>query len=64
MKYGDILILGIIAAPIYIMLIGWFVGGSRQLRLPLIGVGYLVGVTVAMWGGLALFAVALEVAFF
>ncbi len=64
MKYGDILILGIIFAPVYLMLIGWFLGRPRSLRLPLIGVSYLVVFTVAMWGGLALFAAALDVAFF
>jgi hypothetical protein len=64
MKYGEILILGIVFAPVYIMLMGWFLGGPRELRLPLLGVGYLVGTTVAMWAGLALFAAALDVAFF
>ena len=64
MQYGEILILGIVFAPVYIMLLGWFLGGPRQIRLPLLGVGYLVGTTVAMWGGLALFALVLEVAFF
>lgn len=64
MKYGDILILGIVFAPVYVMLIGWFLGRPRSLRLPLIGVGYLLTITAGMWGGLALFAAALDVAFF
>lgn len=64
MKYGEIVILGIVFAPVYLMLLGWFLGRPRELRLPLIGVGYLVGTTVAMWVGLALFAAALEVVFF
>ncbi len=64
MKYGDILILGIVFAPVYVMLIGWFLGRPRSLRLPLLGVGYLAAITVAMWGGLALFAAALDIAFF
>ncbi len=64
MKYGEIVILGIVFAPVYIMLLGWFLGGPRELRLPLLGVGYLVGTTVAMWAGLALFAAALDIAFF
>ncbi len=64
MKYGEIVILGIVFAPVYLMLLGWFLGRPRGLRLPLIGVGYLVGTTVAMWVGLALFAAALEVVFF
>jgi len=64
MKYGEILILGIVFAPVYIMLLGWFLGGPRSIRVPLLGVGYLVGSTAAIWGGLALFALLLQVAFF
>ncbi len=64
MKYGDILILGIVFSPVYVMLIGWFLGRPRSLRLPLLGVGYLAVITVGMWGGLALFAMVLEFAFF
>ena len=64
MKYGEILILGIVFAPIYLMLLGWFLGRPRDLRLALVGVGYLTGITVAMWGGLALFAAVLNVVFF
>ncbi len=64
MKYGEIVILGVVFAPVYLMLLGWFLGRPRELRLPLIGVGYLVGTTVAMWVGMALFAAALEVVFF
>lgn len=64
MKYGEIVILGVVFAPVYLMLLGWFLGRPRELRLPLIGVGYLVGITVAMWVGMALFAAALEVVFF
>jgi hypothetical protein len=64
MRYGELLILGVVFAPVYIMLIGWFLGRPRELRLPLLGVGYLVGTTVAMWGGLALFAAALDLVFF
>lgn len=64
MKYGDVLILGIIAAPVYLMLAGWFFGRPRNIRPVLVGVGYLTGVTVMMWGGLWLFTVLLSVVFF
>ncbi len=64
MRYGEILILGIVFAPIYLMLVGWFLGRPRDLRLALIGVGYMTTITVGMWGGLALFAAALKVVFF
>ncbi len=64
MKYGEIVILGIVFAPVYIMLFGWFLGRPRSLRLPLMGVGYLVSITVGMWAGMALFAAALGVVFY
>ncbi len=64
MKYGEIVILGIVFAPVYLMLLGWFLGHPRELRLPLIGVGYLVTITVGMWVGLALFAAALGAVFY
>jgi hypothetical protein len=58
------LILGIVFAPFYLMLAGWFLGRPRELRLPLIGVGYLIGLTALAWGGLALFAFLLDVVFY
>lgn len=61
---GYILIFGVVLAPVYLMLIGWFVGRPRELHLPLLGVGLLVGVTVGLWGGLALFAALLGLLFF
>ncbi len=64
MKYGEIVILGIVFAPVYLMLFGWFLGRPRELRLPLMGVAYLVSITVAMWVGLALFAAVLGVVFY
>ena len=64
MTYGEILIPGIVFAPVYLMLVGWFLGGPREVRLPLLGVGYLVGATAMLWAGLAIFALLLDVVFF
>lgn len=61
---GPVLIFGIILAPVYLMLAGWLFGRPRELRLPLIGIGFLAGFTVLAWGGMALFALLLELAFF
>lgn len=60
---GGPLILGVVLAPVYLMLAGWFLGRPRQLRLPLVGVGLLIGFTVLAWGGMALLALLLDVAF-
>jgi hypothetical protein len=62
--FGLWLLLGIVFAPLYLMLAGWFFGRPRGLRLPLIGVGFLIGLTVLAWGGLAMFAFLLDVVFF
>jgi hypothetical protein len=61
---GRGLLLGVVLSPVYLMLIGWFVGRPRQLRLPLIGVGLLAGFTVLAWGGMAVFAWAVGATFF
>lgn len=63
-SYGLWLLLGIVFAPLYLMLAGWFFGRPRQVRLPLVGVGFLVGLTVFAWGGMALFALLLDVVFY
>lgn len=62
--YGLWLLLGIVLAPVYLMLAGWFLGQPRELRLPLIGVGFLLGLTALAWGGMALFALLLRVVFY
>lgn len=62
--YGLWLLLGIVLAPVYLALAGWFLGTPHDRRLPLIGVGFLVGLTGVAWGGMALFALMLEATFF
>lgn len=61
--YGLWLLLGIVFSPLYLMLAGWAFGRPREWRLPVIGLGFLVGLTVVAWGGMAIFAVLLDVAF-
>lgn len=62
--YGLWLLFGIVLAPVYLMLAGWVFGRPRGVRLPLIGAGFLVGLTVLAWGGMALFALVLNITFF
>jgi hypothetical protein len=61
---GYVLIFGIVLAPVYLMLIGWFVGRPRELRLPLLGVGILMSVTVGLWVGLAAMGALIGLLFF
>lgn len=61
--YGLWLLLGIVFAPFYLMLAGWVFGRPREWRLPLIGIGFLVGLTVVAWGGMAVVAILFDAAF-
>ncbi|MBI4298108.1 MAG: hypothetical protein HY676_06225 [Chloroflexi bacterium] len=61
---GAWLIFGIVLLPVYAMLLGWFVGKPRNLRLALMGVGYLIAIPTLLWGGLALFVALLGRLFF
>jgi hypothetical protein len=61
---GVILMFGVVLAPLYIMLLGWFLDRPREVRPALIGVGFLIFFTVAAWAGAALFSLILRVAFF
>ncbi|MFP4590157.1 MAG: hypothetical protein ACLFMX_08305 [Halobacteriales archaeon] len=60
---GTVVIFAIVLAPIYIMLAAWFVGSPRDLRTALLGVGYLAGITVALWGGLFVATMVLKFLF-
>lgn len=60
---GPTLIFGIVFAPVYLMLAGWVFGRPRELRLPLIGIGFLAGFTMLAWGGMALFGLLVDLVF-
>ena len=61
---GTWLIFGIILLPVYGMLFGWFLGEPRDVRTGLLGVGYLVGFTAALWGALSVMTLLIGVIFF
>ncbi len=61
---GPLLIFGVVLSPVYLMLIGWAFGRPRELRLPLIGVGLLVGFSALAWGGMAAFAWTIGLLYF
>lgn len=51
---GTWLIFGIVLLPIYMVMLAWFLGKPRKLRLSLLGVGYVVGLITLLWSGLAI----------
>lgn len=64
MEPGTILIFGIVLAPLYAVIVGWFRGRPSDNELSVMGLLYLAGITVALWGGLLLFSLLLGVVFF
>lgn len=60
--YGLWLLFGIVLAPLYLMLAGWVFGRPREVRLPLVGMFFMVGLTALAWGGMAIFALVLGAA--
>lgn len=63
MEPGTVLIFGIVLGPLYAVLIGWFRGKPNDNELSLLGVLYLVGLTVGLWGGLLVFSLILGAVF-
>jgi hypothetical protein len=61
---GTYLIFGIVLAPVYLMILAWFVGDPRDLSKAWLGVGYLVGLTTILWGGLFVATMVIDVLYF
>ncbi len=61
---GRWLVFGIILAPIYCMLLGWFLGKPRNFPVAFRGLAYLLGLIVMLWGGLFLISVVIKFIFF
>jgi len=61
---GPVLMFAIVLSPVYLMLAGWIFGRPRELRLPLIGLGFLAGFTVLAWGGMAVFGLFVDLVYF
>lgn len=64
MEPGTVLIFGIVLAPLYAVIIGWFRGKPSDTGLSLMGVLYLLAITTALWGGLFVFSLIVGWIFF
>ena len=60
---GTWLIFGIVLVPVYTLLLGWFLGKPRNLRLSLMGVGYVAGLIALLWAGLAVMSTIVRLLF-
>lgn len=47
MSLGLYVVFGVILVPLYLILLGWFLGEPRDPRTALIGVGFLVAILLA-----------------
>ncbi len=61
---GTVLIFGIILVPVYVVLAAWFAGDPRDTKTALMGVGYLAGLTVALWMGMFVKTMLISLVFF
>lgn len=61
---GTWLIFGVILVPVYIMIAAWFLGEPRDTNTGLLGVSYLVGITIQMWLGMLILTLLLGIVFF
>ena len=60
---GTWLIFGIVLVPVYTLLLGWFLGKPRNLRLSLMGVGYVAGLLAFLWAGLTVMSTIVRLLF-
>lgn len=63
MAPGTWVIFGVIGLPVYTVLLAWFLGYPRNVKSAMMGVTYLVGFIVALWGGLFALTMVIHFAF-
>lgn len=61
---GTWVIFGVILVPIYVMIVAWFVGEPGDVRRSVMGVTYVVGITVLLWLGLFITTVVIGAIFY
>lgn len=61
---GAWLIFGIILLPVYTAIIAWFAGKPGTPKLAVMGLGYLVGLTLALWIPFYIATVIIGILFF
>ncbi len=61
---GTYLIFGIVLLPVYVMILAWFLGDPRDNSKGLLGIGYLIGLTTVLWGGLLVATLVIGAVFF
>ncbi|EMA38730.1 hypothetical protein [Halobiforma nitratireducens] len=61
---GTYLIFGVVLVPVYVMIAAWFIGKPRDTQTGLMGVAYLVGITLGMWVPMFFLTMIIGIIFF
>lgn len=61
---GTYLVFGVILVPVYVMIIAWFLGEPRDTKTGVMGVAYLVGITLGMWVPMFFLTMIIGIVFF
>lgn len=61
---GTWLIFGIILVPVYVAVVAWYVGKPGTPKLATMGLGYLIGLILALWVPFYIATVIIGIIFF
>lgn len=64
MAPGTWLIFGIVFLPVYLAFLGWFLGEPRDVKTGVMGLGYFVGLILALWVPLYILTLIIGLVFF
>jgi len=56
---GTVVIFGIVFAPLYSIIIGWFAGEPSDSEVSFLGLGILASFIMSLWGGLFVLTILL-----
>ena len=61
---GTWLIFGIVLVPVYVAILGWFLGKPRDVPTAILGLGYLIGFILLLWIPMYILSVIIWLVFF
>lgn len=61
---GTWVIFAVVLLPVYTAIIGWFIGTPRDPKIGLMGLGYLIGLILALWLPMFILTVLIGIVFF
>lgn len=61
---GTWIVFAVILVPIYAMIAAWFIGKPGDVKRALMGVAYVVGITVILWGAMFVMTLLVGLTFY